>query len=237
MRRLLNKSALSVIVGYQENTVMVISSGAGGGIVTMRQRLLVIASTSAAGGELRTGGPRVPAVHPDLTAVRALAECGELAAAASRPTAADGRPLPAGPAGELAREIARGLVEAGFPVHHCAGWDPQRRIGGVCVRPVPVQADPAGAGAVIVSWAVHDLLALDPAREAECEASRGDHEHSARRDAVRAGVRDPAVRGQRGLDGDRPPAGAGGLEAAPSRSLRPWGHGPGRTPGPAAPWR
>ena len=53
-----------------------------------------------------------------------------------------------------------------------AGWDPQRRIGGVCVRPVPVRPDPAGPGGVIVSWAVHDLLALDPAREAQCEATQ-----------------------------------------------------------------
>jgi hypothetical protein len=51
------------------------------------------------------------------------------------------------------------------------GWDPRRRIGGVCVRPVPVRADQTDAGAVIVSWAVHDLLALDPAREAEGEAA------------------------------------------------------------------
>jgi len=151
---------------------MVISFGAGGGIVTMGQRLNVIPSASAAGRGAADRGPACPRGDLDLTAVRALAECVELAAAASRPTAADGGPLPAGPAGELAREIARVLVEAGLPVHHCAGWDPQRRIGGVCVRPVPVRADPAGAGAVIVSWAVHDLLVLDPAREAQCEAAK-----------------------------------------------------------------
>ncbi len=57
-------------------------------------------------------------------------------------------------------------------MHRCAGWDPQRRVGGVCVRPVPVRADQAGAGGVMVSWAVHDLLALDPAREAAGEATR-----------------------------------------------------------------
>lgn len=57
-------------------------------------------------------------------------------------------------------------------MHRCAGWDPQRRVGGVCVRPVPVRADPAGAGGVMVSWAVHALLESDPAREAEREATR-----------------------------------------------------------------
>jgi hypothetical protein len=107
-----------------------------------------------------------------VAALRALAECGELASAVSGLTGSDGGPLPPGPAGELAREIARALVEAGFSVHHCAGWDPQRRIGGVCVRPVPVRADPGGSGGVTVSWVVHDLLTLDPVREAVCEATR-----------------------------------------------------------------
>ena len=57
-------------------------------------------------------------------------------------------------------------------MHHCAGWDPQRRVGGVCVQQIPARADPVGAGGVLVSWAVHDLLELDPAREAEGEATR-----------------------------------------------------------------
>jgi hypothetical protein len=141
-------------------------------IVMMERHLRVIASRSAAGRGAADREPACPRGGADLAAIRALAECGELAAAASRPTGADGGPLPAGPPGRLAREIARALVEAGFPVHHCAGWDPQRRIGGVCVRPVPVRPDPAGPGAVMVSWAVHDVLGLDPAREAECEATR-----------------------------------------------------------------
>ncbi|MGI8451606.1 MAG: hypothetical protein ACR2MP_31360 [Streptosporangiaceae bacterium] len=38
-------------------------------------------------------------------------------------------------------------------------------------QPVPVRADPVGAGGVMVSWAVHDLLELDPGREAEREAT------------------------------------------------------------------
>ena len=68
--------------------------------------------------------------------------------------------------------MARALVEAGLPVHQCSGWDPQRRVGGVCVQPVPVRAGPAAAAAVMVSWSVHDLLGLDPARAGEGEAIR-----------------------------------------------------------------
>lgn len=136
------------------------------------RHLRVIASGSAAGRGAAERGPAGLPGPQDLAALRALAECGELASAVSGLTGPDGGPLPAGPPGELAREIARALVEAGFAVHHCAGWDPQRRLGGVCVQPVPVRADPAGTGGVMVSWAVHDLLELDPARGAECEATR-----------------------------------------------------------------
>ena len=136
------------------------------------RHLRVIASGPAAGRGAAERGPVCPRSAPDLAAVRALAECGELAAAVSGLTGAGGGPLPAGPAGHLAREIARELVGAGFPVHRCSGWDPQRRVGGVCVRPVPVRTGPAGPGGVMVSWAVHDLLALDPDREADREATR-----------------------------------------------------------------
>jgi hypothetical protein len=143
----------------------------------IERHLRVIASESAAGRGDAERGPADPQGKQDLAALRALAECGELASAVSGLTGSDGGPLPAGPlpagpAGELAREIVRALVEAGFTVHRCAGWDPQRRVGGVCVQPVPVRADPADAGGVMVSWAVHALLEMDPAREAEREATR-----------------------------------------------------------------
>lgn len=128
--------------------------------MTIERHLRVIASGSAAGRGAAERGPAGPHDARDLGALRALAECGELASAVSGLTSPDGGPLPAG---ELARGIARAPVEAGFAVHHCAGWDPQRRVGGVCVQPVPVRADPAGAGGVTVSWVVHDLLELDPA--------------------------------------------------------------------------
>ncbi len=151
---------------------MVNSSGAGGVIVMIERHLRVIATGPTAGRGGAERGPASPRSAQDLAALRALAECSELASAVSGLAGPGGGPLPAGPAGELAREIARALVEAGFAVHRCAGWDPQRRVGGVCVRPVPVRADPAGSGGVTVSWAVHDLLALDPAREAAGEATR-----------------------------------------------------------------
>ena len=140
--------------------------------MTIERHLRVIASGSEAGRGAAERGPADPQGAQDLAALRALAECSELASAVSGLAGPDGGPLPPGPAGELAHEIARALVEAGFSVHHCAGWDPQRRVGGVCVQPVPVRADPAGSGGVMVSWAVHDLLALNPVREAACEATQ-----------------------------------------------------------------
>jgi hypothetical protein len=155
-----------------ESTLIGNSSGAGGVNVTNERHLRVIAPESVVGRGAAERGPAGPQGAQDLAALRALAECGELASAVSGLAGPDGGPPPAGPPGELAREIARALVEGGFAVHHCAGWDPQRRVGGVCVQPVPVWADPAGAGGVVVSWAVHDLLELDPAREAELEATQ-----------------------------------------------------------------
>ena len=139
----------------------------------MAQRhLQVVGHGSAAGQGAAAPANSCPACGPDLVAVRALAECSELAFAVSGPTSADGTPLTAGRPGGLAREIARDLVEAGFAVHRCYGWDPAPRLGGVCVRPVPAHADPEGEGGVMVSWAVHDLLALDTGRAQACEDAR-----------------------------------------------------------------
>jgi hypothetical protein len=136
----------------------------------MAQRYLQVVGTgSAADQEVAAPAHSCPACGPDLVAMRALAECSELASAVSGLAGADGTPLTAGRPRGLAREIVRDLVEAGFAVHRCYGWDPARRLGGVCVQPVPAQADPEGAGGVMVSWAVHDLLAMDTGREQACE--------------------------------------------------------------------
>jgi hypothetical protein len=113
-----------------------------------------------------------PGGLPDLTALRALAECGELAEAVSGLTDADGTPLGAGaPPGRLGREIARALVEAGFTLHRCSNWDPLQRLGGVCVVPVPGGPDRAGAGGVVVCWTAH-LLALDLGQARAWDATR-----------------------------------------------------------------
>ncbi len=56
-------------------------------------------------------GPVRPRSAPDLAVVRALAECGGLAAAFCGLAGPDRGPRPASPAGRLAGEIAR----AGFP--------------------------------------------------------------------------------------------------------------------------
>ncbi len=138
----------------------------------VQRHLRVVGSGYTAGWGAVAPAPRPSACGRDLTAVRALAECSELASAVSGLADPDGTPLTARQPGGLARDIARDLVEAGFAVHHCYGWDPARRLGGICVRPVPAQADPEGQGGVVLSWAVHDLLALDPGREQVCEDVR-----------------------------------------------------------------
>jgi hypothetical protein len=137
-----------------------------------QRHLQVVGCGSAAGPGAAAPAPGCPVCGPDLVAIRALAECSELASAVSGLTGTDGTPLTAGRPGGLAREIARDLVEAGFAVHRCYAWDPARRLGGVCVHPVPAHADPGGEGGVLVSWAVHDLLALDTGREQACEDAR-----------------------------------------------------------------
>ena len=144
-----------------------------GALILMVQRhLRVVGSGYTAGWGAAAPAPGPLACGPDLVAVRALAECTELASAVSGLADPDGTPLTAGRPGGLARDIARDLVEAGFAVHRCYGWDPARRLGGVCVRPVPAHADPEGQGGVVASWAVHDLLALDPGREQVCQDAR-----------------------------------------------------------------
>jgi hypothetical protein len=112
-----------------------------------------------------------PGGVPDLVALRALAECGELAEAVSGLTDADGSPLAASPPGPLARDIARAMIEAGFTLHRCTNWDPLQRLGGVSVVPVPAQPDRAGAGGVVVCWTAH-LLALDLGRARAWDATR-----------------------------------------------------------------
>ena len=144
-----------------------------GALILMVQRhLRAVGSGYTAGWGAAAPASGPPACGPDLAAVRALAECSELASAVSGLADADGTPLTAGRPGGLARDIARDLVEAGFTVHRCYGWDPARRLGGVCVRPVPAHVDPEGDGGVVATWAVHDLLARDPDREQACQDAR-----------------------------------------------------------------
>ena len=58
----------------------------------------------------------------------------------------------------LARDVARSLIEAGFTLHHCDQHDPLYRLGGVCLMPIPGEADHRG---IAVSWTTHNLLLLD----------------------------------------------------------------------------
>jgi hypothetical protein len=55
----------------------------------------------------------------------------------------------------LVVEVASALVEAGLPLHDCAGEGP---AGGVCLTP-----EPGGAG-VLVSWQQHDRMSRDQVR-------------------------------------------------------------------------
>ena len=59
------------------------------------------------------------------------------------------------PTGTLVVEVAAALVEAGLPLHDCAG---DGAAGGVCLTPVP---DCAG---VLVSWRQHDRMGVDQVR-------------------------------------------------------------------------
>jgi hypothetical protein len=62
----------------------------------------------------------------------------------------------------LVVEVASALVEAGLPLHDCAGQDP---AGGVCLTP-----EPGGAG-VLVSWHQHDRMSHEQVRGAEVHAA------------------------------------------------------------------
>ncbi len=221
-----------------------------GALILMVQRhLRVVGSGYTAGWGAAAPAPGPPACAPDLAAVRALAECSELASAVSGLADADGTPLTAGRPGGLARDIARDLVEAGFAVHRCYGWDPARRLGGVCVRPVPAHADPEGDGGVVASWAVHDLLARDPDREQACQDAREIMNLSLAEMLFALGYEVRPVAGRRSLDGDRPPSPGGGggtVTRGPAAgdgprvthdSQPPSASGPARRRAPAGPWR
>jgi hypothetical protein len=62
----------------------------------------------------------------------------------------------------LVVELASALVEAGLPLHDCAGHEP---AGGVCLTPDP------GRPGVLVSWHQHDRMSLDQVRGAAAHAA------------------------------------------------------------------
>jgi hypothetical protein len=61
----------------------------------------------------------------------------------------------------LVVEVAAALVEAGLPLHDCAGDDP---AGGVCLTP------DAGRRGIVVSWHRHDRMSLQHTRGAALDA-------------------------------------------------------------------
>ena len=99
--------------------------------------------------------------QPDLAALRAAAGDAEFADAEARLVGSCGYPL--ADIGPLARDLARSLTEAGLSLHHCAAYDPLYRLGGVCLLPVPAEAE-TGQGGISVSWTTHDLLLRDRRR-------------------------------------------------------------------------
>jgi hypothetical protein len=64
--------------------------------------------------------------------------------------------------GTLVVEVTAALVEAGLPVHDCAGDGP---AGGLCLTPE------AGRRGVVVSWHQHDRMCRDQVRGAEAAAA------------------------------------------------------------------
>ncbi|SDY24968.1 hypothetical protein SAMN05661080_02828 [Modestobacter sp. DSM 44400] len=59
------------------------------------------------------------------------------------------------PTATLVVEVATALVEAGLPLHHCAG---EGVAGGVCLTPE------AGCAGVLISWHQHDRMSHDQVR-------------------------------------------------------------------------
>jgi len=99
--------------------------------------------------------------QPDLGPLRAASEAAELALAVSGLVTAHGyRLVGSDPLAPLARGIARSMIEACLPLHHCAPHDPLYRLGGICLLPVQAALDSGRAG-VVVSWTTHSLLSLD----------------------------------------------------------------------------
>jgi hypothetical protein len=58
----------------------------------------------------------------------------------------------------LVCEVAAAVVEAGLPLHDCAGRTSAPQLGGVCLTPAP------GEKGVLVTWAQHDRMALGRVR-------------------------------------------------------------------------
>ncbi|TYP87850.1 hypothetical protein [Blastococcus xanthinilyticus] len=66
----------------------------------------------------------------------------------------------------LAVEVTAALLEAGLPLHDCAGAAPgEARPGGVCLTP-----HPAGLG-VLVTWRQHDRMSVEQVRGAAMETA------------------------------------------------------------------
>ena len=98
---------------------------------------------------------------PGLGPQRAAAEAAELAQAVSGLVSIHGcRLADTGPLALLARGIARSVIEAGLPLHHCLQHHPLYRLGGVCLLAVPAGLADGRAG-IAVSWTAHRLLLLD----------------------------------------------------------------------------
>ena len=105
--------------------------------------------------------PETDLHQPDLGPLRAASEAAELAQAVSGLVSADGyRLADSDPLAPLARDIARSMIEAGLPLHHCASHDLRYRLGGICLPPVPAGPAHARAG-IAVSWTTHSLVLLD----------------------------------------------------------------------------
>jgi hypothetical protein len=62
----------------------------------------------------------------------------------------------------LVVEVAEAVIEAGLPLHDCAGGGP---AGGICLTP-----HPAGGG-ILVSWHGHDRMTLQQLHGAEADVA------------------------------------------------------------------
>jgi hypothetical protein len=110
--------------------------------------------------------------RPDLCSISTAASRAEWAGAARGVLSADGHPVADDdPLASPRRAVARTLVEARFTLHHRNRHDPQYRLGGVCLMPIPAQFG-IGRSGIAACWSTRNLLLVHWAWRATFHCTR-----------------------------------------------------------------